>query len=261
MRPYPPRCFTVLVTMVLVTGMAPAPADPGKPPPLTVFAAASLKEAVDTLAVDYRQTRHHTVRAAYAATPTLARQIEQGAPADIFISADKDWMDYLDQRGRLVAGTRSDMLGNTLVLIAARSNNVRLTLAPGTDLLGALAGGRLAIAKTDSVPAGKYGRTALTTLGLWARVKGHLVETENVRAALLLVARAEAPLGVVYGSDAVAEPAVRVVDRFPVDSYPAIVYAVAVIRGTTHPAAGHFAHWLRSPQAAAVFRRYGFMPF
>lgn len=228
---------------------------------LTVFAAASLKESLDEAAAAYRRQTGQPVRASYAASSALARQIEQGAPADLFFSADLDWMDYLQQRRLLVEASRRDVLGNTLVLIAPRDSAARpLALAPGTDLRPLLGEGRLALALTASVPAGKYARAAFERLGMWPQLQSRVAEGENVRAALMLVARGEAPLGVVYGSDARAEPRVRVLATFPADTHAPIVYPVAVVKASRHPGAAGFAHWLRGPQAAAIFRRHGFAP-
>lgn len=227
--------------------------------PVNVFAAASLKESLDEAAAAYGQASGRPVRVAYAASSALARQIEQGAPADVFFSADLDWMDWLQQRGLIDTDSRRELLGNTLVLIApASGDTVPIVLRPGADLLPRLGQGRIALALTASVPAGKYAKAAFTALGLWPALAPRAAEAENVRAALMLVARGEAPLGVVYGSDAQAEPRVRVVATFPADSHPPIVYPVARTAASTHPQARDFVEWLASPAAAAIFRRHGF---
>lgn len=237
-----------------------APAQEQKAP-LTVFAAASLKESLDAAAAAYERQTGTPVRASYAASSALARQIEQGAPADLFFSADLDWMDYLQQRQLLVDASRHNVLGNTLVLIAPQDSQAKpVTLKPGVDLRPLLGDGRLALALTASVPAGKYARAAFEQFGVWEQLQPRVAEGENVRAALMLVARGEAPLGVVYGSDAQAEPKVRVLATFPAGSHAPIVYPVAVVKATRHPGAAAFAQWLRGKQAAAIFRRYGFAP-
>lgn len=236
---------------------APTAADDAAP--ITVFAAASLKESLDEAAAAYTQARGQSVRVSYAASSALARQIEQGAPADVFLSADLDWMDYLQQRKLIDAGSRRNLLGNRLVLIAAKTSAARpVSLKPGVDLRPLLGEGRIALALTNSVPAGKYARAAFTSLGVWTALQPRVAEAENVRAALMLVARGEAPLGVVYASDARAEPKVRVLATFPADSHPPIVYPLARVAGSRHPRAAAFAQWLKSPAAAAIFRRHGF---
>lgn len=228
--------------------------------PLTVFAAASLKEALDEATLAYKQQTGREVRVSYAASSALARQIEQGAPADVFISADLDWMDYLQERKHVDTATRRNLLGNTLVLVAPSKGNVQpLALKPGADLLPRLgANGRLALALTASVPAGKYAKASFITLGMWKSLEPRVAESENVRAALMRVARGEAALGVVYGSDARAEPAVRVIATFPESTHPPIVYPVARLTTSTHPDAAAFVRWLAAPAATAIFRKRGF---
>ena len=227
--------------------------------PVSVFAAASMKEALDEAATAYEAATGQGVRVSYAASSALARQIEQGAPADLFVSADLDWMDYLQQRGLLDAASRRNLLGNTLVLVAPSTARVRsVTLKRGVDLRPLLGDGRIALALTASVPAGKYAKAAFTSLGAWPTIEPRVAQAENVRAALMLVARGEAPLGVVYGSDAKAEPRVRVLATFPANTHPAIVYPVARVKGATHPQADAFLRWLQSPAADAIFRRHGF---
>lgn len=228
--------------------------------PLTVFAAASLKESLDEAARAYRRETGTPVRVSYAASSALARQLAQGAPADVVLLADRDWMDHLGERGLLRGRTRHDLLGNALVLIAPRdARPARLSLAQPSTVLAALGDGRLALALTASVPAGRYARAALASHGLWALLRPRVVEAENVRAALLLVARGEARMGVVYRTDALAEPRVRVLATFPGRSHPPIVYPVAVVAASRHPHAEAFAQWLRTPPARAIFRRHGFV--
>jgi molybdate transport system substrate-binding protein len=225
---------------------------------VTVFAAASLKEAVDEQARQFEARTGDKVVVAYAASNALARQIEAGAPADVFISADLDWMDDLDRRRLLAPNTRVTLLRNTLVLIAPAASNVNLEVGPGFGLAAALGGERLAMANPDSVPAGKYGKNALETLGVWTSVERKLARTENVRAALALVARREAPLGIVYGTDAFAEKGVRVVDTFPASSHPPILYPAAVVATSQSTVARAMLDYLRSPSASAVWEKYGF---
>jgi molybdate transport system substrate-binding protein len=225
---------------------------------LLVFAAASLKDALDAAIVEYTAETGRAVVASYASSSTLARQIEQGAPADLFISANPEWMDYLAERGLIRADSRADLLGNGLVLVAPKDSAVSVEIAPGFDLPGALVGGRLAMGDPDHVPAGTYGKAALESLGVWRAVAPAVIRADNVRAALALVARGEAPLGIVYRSDAVADTDVRVVAVFPPDSHPPIVYPFAVIAESKHPAAAELALFLRSESAAPLFERYGF---
>lgn len=228
--------------------------------PLTVFAAASLKESLDEAASAYQQAHGTPVQVSYAASSTLARQVEQGAPADVFVSADQEWMDYLQQRKLIDPALRRDLLGNTLVLVAPAASTAQVDLRKPGALLAALgAQGRLAVGQTASVPAGKYARAALQALGQWNSVQPRLAESESVRSALMLVARGEAPLGIVYGSDAQAEPKVRVVATFPADSHAPIVYPVAPLRASAQAkAAADFVRWLGTPPAQAIFRRHGF---
>jgi molybdate transport system substrate-binding protein len=248
---------TVLSVLLLVAGLVPGTARAADTAPLTVFAAASLKESIDEAAAAYEQAIGTPVRVSYAASSALARQIEQGAPAQVFASADLEWMDYLQQRDLVDVASRHDLLGNRLVLVAPQASVARVDLAKPGSIAGALGEGRLAIGQTASVPAGKYGRAALESLGHWNGVSARLAESESVRAALMLVARGETPLGVVYASDAKAEPRVRVVAAFPAGSHPPIVYPVAALRGAP-PSAGEFVRWLSSPTARAIFERRGF---
>ena len=246
---------------LLLAGSLHAQPKPTSAPPLTVFAAASLKDAMDEAGTAWQRRSGQDVRNAYAASSALARQIQQGAPADVFISADTDWMDWLQQRALIDAATRGDLLGNRLVLIAPADSAAKpLALRKGTHLLPLLGkDGRIALAATASVPAGKYAKAALETLGMWTALQPRAAEAENVRAALLLVSRGEAPLGVVYASDAKADPGVRVLATFPASSHPPIVYPVARIAASRNPQAAAFVRWLGSKDAAAIFRRHGFI--
>ncbi|HEY0180512.1 MAG TPA: molybdate ABC transporter substrate-binding protein [Dokdonella sp.] len=226
---------------------------------LLVFAAASLKPSLDAILATPDVAALGDVTASYAASSQLARQIEAGAPAALFVSADEDWMDYLAARALIVAGTRVDLLGNALVLIAPKDHAPTLAIAPGFDLAGALgADGKLALGEPNSVPAGKYAKDALTRLGVWDALAARVVSADDVRAALNFVARGEAPLGVVYRSDAVSEPAVRVVATFPDGSHAPIVYPAAIVAGHDAPAARALLDLLRAEPQRAVFRRYGF---
>lgn len=257
------RALAALAALLLAAcggreGDGPEPAGPG---PLVVFAAASLTESMEAAARAYTARSGQAVQVSFAGSPALARQIAQRAPADVFVSADTEWMDWLQQRGLVDPASRSGLLGNALVLVAHADNPAPgLALAPGVDLLPLLGGdGRLAVALTGSVPAGKHAQAALASLGAWPAVAPRLAETENVRAALLLVARGEAPLGVVYATDAKAEPRVRVLGTFPPASHPEIVYPVARVAASRHPMAGDFVQWLGSPEAAAIFLDHGFV--
>ena len=221
--------------------------------PLVIFAAASLKTALDEILAG------QGVRISYGASNLLARQIEQGAPADLYFSADLDWMDYLAGKGLIRVGSRIDLLGNRLALIAPKNTPQSMKLVPGVDLSQALGrDGRLAMANVEAVPAGKYGRAALQWLGAWEAVRSRLAQTDNVRAALALVARREAPLGVVYASDAVAEPTVQVLGLFPEASHPPIVYPVAITQASRHPGAASMIDRLRGPAAQKIFEAQGF---
>ena len=224
--------------------------------PVTVFAAASLKNALDEVGAQYAKTGGDA-RFSYAASSAIARQIEQGAPADIYVSADSDWMNYLADRKLIVASSRKDLLTNNLALIAPADSKVALKIGKGMPLAKALGGGRLAVAGPD-VPAGKYAKASLGALGVWDSVSGKLAPAGNVRMVLQYVARGESPLGIVYDTDARVEPKVRIVGLFPAGTHPKIVYPVARVAGSKNPEAAKFLAFLSGPQAAAVFRKYGF---
>ncbi len=225
---------------------------------VTVFAAASLKESLDAVARDFEKASGYKVVVSYAATSALAKQIENGAPADLFISADQEWADYLDTRKLLSPDSRINLLRNELVLIAPAASNARLALVPGVNLAATLGNDRLAIANPDAVPAGKYGKAALIALGAWSAVEKKLARAENVRAALLLVSRGEAPLGIVYKTDALADKGVRVMDTFPAASYAPIVYPAALTVSGKSPAAKALLQYLSQPAARSIWARYGF---
>lgn len=225
---------------------------------VTVFAAASLKNALDDAAKLYQEKTGDKVSISYAASSALAKQIESGAPADIFFSADLDWMDYLQEKKLIDVPSRHTLLGNTLVLVAPKDSSASLPIAKDFPLVQALgADGKLAMALVDSVPAGKYGKAALTALGVWDAVAPHVVQAENVRAALAFVARGEAQFGIVYATDAKSEPEVRVVGTFPADSHPKILYPVA-LTASAKPEAKKFLDFLLSSEAAPAFEAQGF---
>ena len=227
-------------------------------PAVTVFAAASLKNALDDVVRAYTTATGTEVKVSYAASSAIARQIEQGAPADVFISADSDWMDALAKKNLIVTSSRRDVLTNHLALVAPVASTVRLAVRRGMPIAAALGpDGRLAIAGPD-VPAGRYGQASLESLGVWPSVKDHLARTENVRATLAFVARGETPLGIVYDTDARIEPKVRVVGLFPDASHPRIVYPAALVAGANGKRGADFLKFVQSPTASAIFRRYGF---
>ncbi|MCL4120302.1 UNVERIFIED_CONTAM: hypothetical protein GTU68_060943 [Idotea baltica] len=222
--------------------------------PVTVFAAASLKSALDELATAYAEP----VQISYGGSSTLARQIQHGAPADLFISANTAWMDVLEQEGLIVTASRRTLLTNQLVLIAGPDVHGDLVIEPGFDLAGALGRDHLAMALVEAVPAGIYGAAALRSLGIWEQVAPSVAQTDNVRAALMLVALGEAPYGIVYATDAAASPAVRIVGRFPATSHPPIRYPAALVTGTNPDPAQTFLDYLGTPEAEEVFRKHGF---
>ncbi|HEX5071497.1 MAG TPA: molybdate ABC transporter substrate-binding protein [Vicinamibacterales bacterium] len=237
-------------------GVVPARTE-APPKDILIFAAASLQTAIDELAEPIRRATGTSVRMSYAASSALARQIVEGAPADLFMSADADWMDYLAERRLIRTGSRVNLLGNRLVLIAPRDRPIQLAIAPGFELAKALGPNRLAMANPDAVPAGRYAHAALTRLGVWDGVSNRIAAAENVRAALLLVSRGEAPLGIVYATDAIAEPRVVVVDTFPATSHPAIVYPAALTAAAS-PAAAAVLAYLISDAAWPAFEKQGF---
>ncbi|MBI1777009.1 MAG: molybdate ABC transporter substrate-binding protein [Proteobacteria bacterium] len=257
LRSMPWAYLGVALTMVMV-GAAALSARPATAEDLLVFAAASLKNALDDANVAYRQQGGAAVTVSYAASPALAKQIEAEAPADLFISADLDWMDYVQSKGLIKPETRVNLLGNRIVLVAPADSAASLTIARGFPLAARLGSGRLAMADTAAVPAGKYGRAALEFLGVWDAVKDRIAQAENVRAALLLVATGEAPFGIVYSTDAAAEPKVKVVGVFPENTHPPIIYPASVIARSTKAEAPKYLAWLRSPAAAPFFATQGF---
>lgn len=227
---------------------------------ITVFAAASLTNALQEVAAQYKASHHNVeVVPSFASSSTLARQIEAGAPADIFISADQKWMDYAIEKKTIDTATRKTLLGNSLVVVAPKASaQPSLTISKETPWLTLLNGGRLAVGDPAHVPAGIYAKQALSWLGAWDAVESHLAPSEDVRGALALVERGEAPLGIVYGSDAVASKGVKVVGEFPEASHPKVEYPLAIVAGHKNAAVDSFYRYLQGPQAAAVFKHYGF---
>ena len=228
---------------------------------ITVFAAASLTNALQDIATQYQKGKDVQVVSSFASSSTLARQIEQGAPADLFISADQQWMDYAIDKQQMVKDTRYTLLGNELVLIAAKdAKPAKITLDKQTDWAKLLNGGRLSVGDPDHVPAGIYAKEALQKLGAWDALSPQLAPANNVRAALALVERNEAPYGIVYGSDAVASQKVQVVGRFPEDSHKPVEYPMAIVKEHQNATVEAFYNYLQGPDAAAVFKQYGFTP-
>ena len=244
------RHLLALVLLILWSTVWGTPAS-AQAPKLIVFAAASLKDALDEANALYQRQKGQDIATSYAASSTLAKQIEAAAPADVFISADLDWMDYLAKRNLIKPETRANLLGNRLVLIAPVASGGKLSIAPNFPLAQALGNGRLAIADPNGVPAGRYGKAALESLGVWSSVADRLAPAENVRATLALVSRGEAPLGIVYQTDANSDKGVQVVGTFPDDSHPPIIYPIAVVAASTSPGAPGYVAFLKSPTARA----------
>ena len=226
--------------------------------PVVVFAAASLKNALDEAVTAWGKETGQTAKVSYAGSNALAKQLESGAPADLFFSADQAWMDYAQKNGTILPQTRVDLLRNAIVLIAPKDSSAKVELTNGGELAKALGDGRLAMGNVEAVPAGKYGKAALEKLGAWDGVKDRIAQAENVRAALLLVSRGEAPLGIVYATDAVADPSVKVVATFPADSHAPIVYPIARTKDSKNEAASALLGYLRSPAARPFFEKQGF---
>ncbi len=247
------RSLTAILLLMLASPSFAQPA-----PPL-VLAAASLQESLTAAADAWSAKGHAKPRLSFAASSALARQIGAGAPADLFISADEEWMDDVAARGLIVPATRRDFLANRLVLVAPAASAARLTIRPRFPLAAALGKGRLAMADPDAVPAGRYGKAALTSLGVWPSVADRIARAENVRAALALVERGEAPLGIVYATDARASRGVRVVGTFPAASHAPITYPIARLKTATSDDAEGFRAFLVSRAGKAIFARYGFI--
>ncbi len=249
------RLFAAL-SLLIVVAAAPPPA--AAQDSLTVFAAASLKNALDDADAAFSKATGIKVTASYEASSALAKQIEQGAPADAFISADLAWMDYASKHKLIKPDTRFNLLGNKLVLIAPKGSKLdHVVIAKGFDIAKLAGNGRIAIADVKAVPAGRYAKAALTSLGAWTAAEPKLAQAENVRATLAFVARDETPLGIVYATDAKIEPKVKIVGVFPDGSYPPVTYPVAAT-AAGKPAAVRYLQFLRGGAAKAIFEKYGF---
>jgi molybdate transport system substrate-binding protein len=225
---------------------------------VVVFAAASLKNALDAINAQWQKETGKKATISYGASSALAKQIEHAAPAQMFVSADLDWMDYVAGKNLIRPETRSNLLGNRIVLIAHKDKAQPIAIKPGFDLAGLLGDGRLSMANVASVPAGKYGKAALEKLGVWAGVSGKIAQAENVRAALLLVSRGEAPLGIVYQTDAAAEPNVKIIGTFPEDTHPPIIYPIALTANASNPDAAAMLDYIKSAKAKPLFEAQGF---
>jgi molybdate transport system substrate-binding protein len=246
-----------LLGLVVLWGAAQSPAV-AEDKTLTVFAAASMKNALDDIDAAFTAKTGVKVNASYAASSTLAKQIEQGAPADIFVSADTDWMDYAANKKTINESTRVNLLGNSIVLIAPKDSKIdNVTIGQGFDLAKLAGDGKIATGDVKSVPVGKYAKAALEKLGSWSAAEPKFAMAESVRAALTLVARGEAALGIVYSTDAKVEPGVKIVGTFPADSHPPIIYPVAAT-STAKPEANAYLDYLRSSAAKTVLEKYGF---
>ncbi len=254
-----PRMLARLAAAMTITAsLALAPA--AKAEDVVVFAAASLKNALDAIGTEWKKETGKTATMSYAASSALAKQIEAGAPAQIVISADLDWMHYLDERKLIKPDTWSNLLGNQIVLIAPAAEAQEIRIEPGFPLAQALRGGKLAMGNVQSVPAGKYGKAALEKLGVWGSVEADIVQAENVRVALSLVSRGEAALGIVYRTDALADKGVKVIGTFPEDSHPPIIYPIAELASSSDPDARALLAYLKSARARALFEAQGFVP-
>ena len=246
---------SAVALLVPWSSQAPARAQGGD---VVVFAAASLKNALDAINAQWQKETGKSAKISYAASSALAKQMEQGAPAQMFISADLDWMDYVEKKNQIKPESRSNLLGNRIVLIAPKDKAQPIDIKPGFDLAKVLGDGRLSMANVDSVPAGKYGKAALEKLGVWASVSNKLAQAENVRAALLLVSRGEAPAGIVYQTDAASDSSVKIIGTFPEDTHPPIIYPIALTANAS-PDAAAFLAYIRSDKAKPLFEAQGFM--
>jgi molybdate transport system substrate-binding protein len=252
------RLAGIFTAFVILCGSAQTPVF-AEDKTLVVFAAASMKNALDDIDLAFTAKTGVKVNASYAASSALAKQIEQGAPADIFVSADTDWMDYAIGKKTINEPTRVNLLGNSIVLIAPKDSRIdNVTIGPGFDLAKLAGDGKIATGDVKAVPVGKYAKAALEKLGAWQAAEPKFAMAESVRAALTLVARGEAVLGIVYSTDAKVEPGVKIVGTFPADSHPAIIYPVAAT-ATAKPEAAAYLDFLRSSAAKAVLEKYGFI--
>jgi molybdate transport system substrate-binding protein len=251
-----PRLFAILG---LFAALAVAPQQAAAQDTLMVFAAASLRNALDDVDAAFSKATGVKVTASYAASSALAKQIAQGAPADVYVSANIKWMDFLDQKTLLVPGTRVDLLGNRLVLIAPKASKLEhVKIEKGFDIAKLAGSGRIAVADVKAVPAGLYAKAALTSLGAWKAAEPKLAQAENVRATLAYVARGETPLGIVYATDAQVEPKVKIVGVFPEGSHPAITYPVARLAASKNAHVARYLDFLQTGTAKAIFEKYGF---
>jgi len=247
-----------LVSFLALAGSNAASAADAKKPELLIFAAASLTNVLGELSTAWQESSGVTVKLSFAASSALARQIEAGANVDAFISADQEWMDYLQSRNLIEKSSRRDLVANRLVLIAPADSKLELKIAPGFNLAAALAGGRLATGDPDTVPVGRYARSALTSLGVWDEVADRLVRADNVRSALTFVARGEVPLGIVYITDAVLEKQVRIVDTFPESTHAPISYPAAATT-SARPEAAAYLTFISGKEASIVWKKFGFL--
>lgn len=245
------RLLLLLLALLAAPGFAALP---------LVLAAASLQESLNAAADAWARGHHARPVLSFASSAALAKQIDAGAPADIFISADEMWMDDVAKHGLVKAGTRVSFLRNRLVLVAPATSAKPVAIKPGFPLARLLGGGKLAMGEVNSVPAGKYGREALTKLGIWNAVAPRVAGADNVRSALALVERGEVPYGIVYATDALASKRVKIVGVFPESSHAPITYPIALLTASTNPEADGFRRFLISPAGKAIFRRYGFQP-
>lgn len=252
-----PAFLSLVAAAFIVLANLPAATALAEEKPVVVFAAMSTKTALDDIRASWQARTGRKLTVSYGSAAALARQIEQGAPADIFISADLDWMRYLSERKLTVPNSERPLLGNKLVLVAHRDWTTPVQLVPGVDLAGLLGNGRLALCDS-SVPVGKYAKASLEVLGAWRSVQSKLALAPDVRAAAVLVARGEAPLGIVYATDVAADPRLKIVSVFPSDSHPPIVYPIASLAGSTNPNASTFMEFLGSADAQPFFERQGF---
>jgi molybdate transport system substrate-binding protein len=251
------RLAGIFFAFAILCGLTSPPAS-AQDKSLTVFAAASMKNALDDVDAAFTAKTGVKVSASYAASSVLAKQIEQGAPADIFMSADTDWMDYATAKKAINEATRTNLLGNSIVLIAPKDSKIdKVTIGQGFDLAKLAGNGRIATGDVSAVPVGKYAKAALEKLGAWQAAEPKFAMAESVRAALTLVARGEAVLGIVYATDARVEPDVRIVGTFPADSHPPIIYPVAATTNA-RPKATDYLAFLRTPASKTIFEKYGF---
>jgi molybdate transport system substrate-binding protein len=244
--------------MLLALGASHASPARGQDKTITVFAAASLKNAIDDINAAFNTAIGIKVVVSYAATSALVKQIEQGAPADVLLSADLQWMDYASEKKLIKLDTRVNLLGNTLVLIAGKDSKLdHVAIGPGFDIVKLAGSERIAVADVKAVPAGRYAKAALAVLGAWANAEARLAQAENVRAALAYVSRGEAPIGIVYATDAKIDPGVKIVGIFPDGSHPPVIYPVA-LTANAKPEAVHYLAFVRSSAAKTIFEKYGF---